>query len=309
MTEAITLQDWQLSTAGPGQVSQGLDDIGQSIILAVTTEKGSDPMRPLFGSDVSKYLDLPLPTAAANITRAIVDAVNLWEPRVVLTSVSHTFGGQNRIDFRIGWELPGVSISGEVDVSFGDFLTSVSSPTSPALTSFINPTIVPSLVKSVNWQFATDGPGRIVQGIRDIGQSILFAVSTMKGTDPLRPSFGCDLFDYIDQPLPVAAPNMARAIREAVNLWEPRVTLTGVRYTLQDERGEKKRYPAGIRFEIGWRLKGGDLAGQTDVFLGFNDLYLNDLLNPPVVSTVYFILATENDDPIVTEVGEFEILI
>lgn len=308
MTETPTTQDWQLSTAGPGQVAQGLDDIAQSIILIVTTEKGSDPMRPTFGSEAFKYIDRPLPIAAANITREIVDAVNLWEPRVVLTNVSYTIGAVNRLDFRIGWQLVGGDVSGEVNVKFGNFLTATSTATSGALTTFINPTITPVLVKSLNWQFATDGPGRIVQGIRDIGQSILFIASTLKGTDPLRPTFGCDLFDWIDQPLPVAAPNMARAILEAVNLWEPRVTVLAVRYKLQDERGEQKRYPAGVRFEIGWRLKGGDLAGQTDVFLGFNDDYLNDLLNPPVVTSVYFILATENLDPILTESG-LEILL
>lgn len=308
MIQTPTLQDWQLSTAGLGLISQGLDDIGQAITLIVTTEKGTDPLRPMFGCDVSKYIDQPLPIAAANMTRAIVDAVGFWEPRVVLTDVFHTFQGQNTINFKIGWQLVGGGTTGSVNVSFGDFINAVSTTTTTALTTFINPTITPVLVKSQNWQFSTEGVGRIVQGIRDIGQSILFIASTMKGTDPLRPMFGCDLFDFIDQPLPTAGPSMARAIREAVNLWEPRVKLSSVKYSLQDERGEKKRYPAGIRFEIGWRLRGGSLSGQTNVFLGYNDDYLNDLLNPPVVSSVFFILATENLDPILTE-GEIEILL
>lgn len=306
--ETIISQDWQLSTAGPGQVAQGLDDIAQAIILIVTTEKGSDPMRPDFGADVLPYVDRPRPIAAANITRAIVDAVNLWEPRVVLTAVDHTFGGQNRINFRIAWQLAGGNVDGVVEVAFGDSLAISSTATNPTLTTFINPTIAPTLVKSLNWQLALDGPGRIVQAVQDIGQSILLAVSTMKGSDPLRPDFGCDLFDYIDNPLAVAGPNMARAIRESVTLWEPRVVLSGVKYTLQDDHGETKRFPAGIRFQIGWRLHGGDLVGQTDVFLGFNDDYLNNLLNPPVIANVFFILATENLDPILTE-GDDEILI
>lgn len=173
---------------------------------------------------------------------------------------------------------------------------------------FINPIIEPAQIKSLNWQLALDGPGRIVQGLQDIGQSVLLIVSTMKGSDPMRPTFGCDIFDHIDKPVTAAGPNMARAIVDAVNLWEPRITLTGVKYRLQDEHGEEKKFPAGIRFDIGWRLTGGVILGQTTVFLGVYDEYLNGVLNPPIVTPVFYILATENLDPILTGDGN-EILL
>lgn len=308
MTTTPTAQNWQLSTAGPGYVVEGVDDIAQSIILILTTEKGSDPMRPSFGADISRHVDRPLPLAAANIKREIISAVNLWEPRIVLKSVRHKVAAENRLDFLVGWQLVGGETSGEVSVTFGDFAPATSSTPSSALTTFINPTITPVLIKSLNWQLDITGPGRVVQGLKDIGQSILLIASTMKGTDPLRPTFGCGLFDWIDRPVNVAAVNMAREIRDAVNLWEPRVKVLSVKYKLQDERGEQKRFPAGVRFEIGWRLRGGDVKGQTELLLGIYDEYLNDVLNGPLVQNIYFILATENLDPILTE-AEFEILL
>lgn len=300
----MTSQDWQLSTAGPGLISEGGDDIAQCLVLILTTEKGSDPLCPSFGCDAWQYVDRPLPVAVTSMTRAIIDAVNLWEPRVVLKSVNHSFPDESRINFRVGWQLVDGETSGEVTVVFGASLPLESSESTSALATFINPTISPVLVKSQNWQLSLEGQGRIVQGLRDIGQSILLITSTMKGSDPLRPTFGCDLFDFIDQPLPVAGPAMASAIRDAVNLWEPRVTVLAVRYSRQDEHGEKKTFPAGLRFEIGWRLRGGTVTGQTGVILGTIDDYLNDVLNPvPGVPAIVFILATENLEPITTEDG------
>lgn len=152
-----------------------------------------------------------------------------------------------------------------------------------------------------NWQLSTVGPGYVAQGVQDIGQCILFAVSTQKGSDPLRPQFGCDIFDFIDRPLPVAGPSMVRAIIDAVNLWEPRIELKGVQYSYEDDNREQKNFPTGIRFEIGWKLIGGDVYGQTNLFVGTGD-------NVGPVPLSFYILATENNDSILTEDG-FEIRI
>ena len=78
----ITYVDWQCKLNGIGGVAEGVEDINQCIAIILQTQKGSDPHRPTFGSDIIKYVDYPINIAKANIIRETIDAINLWETRV-----------------------------------------------------------------------------------------------------------------------------------------------------------------------------------------------------------------------------------
>ena len=69
----IKATNWQLSDVMIGQVVEGINDIRQCIGIILTTTKGSDPMRPLFGSDIWRFVDSPINTAVANISAEIID--------------------------------------------------------------------------------------------------------------------------------------------------------------------------------------------------------------------------------------------
>ena len=84
----ITYVDWQLKLNEIGSVSEGIEDINQCIAIILSTQKGSVPHRPTFGSDILKYVDYPINSAKANIIRETVDAITLWETRVNVDSVS-----------------------------------------------------------------------------------------------------------------------------------------------------------------------------------------------------------------------------
>jgi phage baseplate assembly protein W len=58
----IVSTNWQLSNITIGTVAEGIDDIRQCIGIILTTTKGSDPFRPLFGSDIWQYIDTPINT-------------------------------------------------------------------------------------------------------------------------------------------------------------------------------------------------------------------------------------------------------
>jgi uncharacterized protein len=83
---------------------------------------------------------------------------------------------------------------------------------------------------SADWSLALDSStaseasdsriGQVVQGIADINQCIAIVPSTPKGSDPLRPTFVCDLWRWIDAPVTVA-PNLVREIVEAITKLEP----------------------------------------------------------------------------------------
>ncbi|MDL2289966.1 GPW/gp25 family protein [Paludibacteraceae bacterium OttesenSCG-928-F17] len=75
---------WQLYIKDPSQIVEGKEDIAQSIYLILATVKGSDPLRPLFGSDLYKYIDKPLAENKPMIVYAATDAIEKWEKRVKL---------------------------------------------------------------------------------------------------------------------------------------------------------------------------------------------------------------------------------
>lgn len=79
-----------------------------------------------------------------------------------------------------------------------------------------------------HWQIAPNIENQVVQGIDDIHQCIVHILSTMKGTDVLRPEFGSDHFQYIDQPEDIAIPNIVREVTLALQRWEKRINVDSV---------------------------------------------------------------------------------
>lgn len=84
----ITSADWSLELGTIGGVVQGIADIDQCIGIILTTPQGSDPLRPTFGANVWQYLDNPISVAIPSIVREISSSIAMWEPQVVLQSVS-----------------------------------------------------------------------------------------------------------------------------------------------------------------------------------------------------------------------------
>lgn len=96
--DAIPFQHWSLKVGrmdadtrayGPhlGEIVSGVDDLHQSISNLVLTPRGAVPTEPEMGCDLIPYIDRKPDTAIPNITRAIWDAITMWEPRIVLQDV------------------------------------------------------------------------------------------------------------------------------------------------------------------------------------------------------------------------------
>lgn len=84
----IKTQDWSLSITEAGAVVQDLADIEQCIFLIVTTAKGSDPLRPEFGTNIFKYLDKPVSVVRPNLVREVFDGLRSWETRIEVIAVT-----------------------------------------------------------------------------------------------------------------------------------------------------------------------------------------------------------------------------
>ncbi len=72
-----------------GQIVKDVAAINQSIFLILTTSRGTDPMRPLFGSTIYQYLGTPTNIAIAGIKASIVEALSVWEKRIQVVRVTH----------------------------------------------------------------------------------------------------------------------------------------------------------------------------------------------------------------------------
>jgi len=100
----IKATNWQLSNVTIGQVVEGIDDIRQCIGIILTNTKGSDPLRPLFGSDIWRFIDNPVNTAVANISAEIIDCIGKWEQRIIIKELTYNIAG-SKIDFELTAEL------------------------------------------------------------------------------------------------------------------------------------------------------------------------------------------------------------
>lgn len=115
--DEIIYVDWQIKLNEIGSVAEGIEDINQCIAIILSTQKGSVPHRPTFGSDILKYVDYPVNSAKANIVREIIDAINEWETRVDVETVTVEINEIN-INIKIQWKLKeDVSTTSTAEVS------------------------------------------------------------------------------------------------------------------------------------------------------------------------------------------------
>lgn len=87
---------------------------------------------------------------------------------------------------------------------------------------------------TTHWQLSpNDSNQSVVQGVEDIHLCIENILNTQKGTDILRPEFGSDHINYIDQPFDIALPNFVREITTALQKWEKRIEVDEVKVSGQ----------------------------------------------------------------------------
>jgi uncharacterized protein len=118
--------DWSLSRTGFGQIVQGANDISECILNCISNQKGSDPFRPDFGSDIWSWISAPITVAGPNMILAITQSVGRWEPRVKLQTVTYTYQEQYETPgvpagyiFKIGWQLVGGGVTGQTELLLG----------------------------------------------------------------------------------------------------------------------------------------------------------------------------------------------
>lgn len=88
---------------------------------------------------------------------------------------------------------------------------------------------------SAHWQPHASGSGFLTE-VDDVSQCISNILSTPKGSSPLKPDFGSDVYLYVDYPVNQARPHIVRESVDAIRQWETRCTVTRVNVSA-DESG------------------------------------------------------------------------
>lgn len=109
-------------------------------------------------------------------------------------------------------------------------------------------------VISSNWSLSLTNQDEIVQGIDDIRQCVYIILTTVKGSDPLRPDFGCGIHTKIDLPVTQLATEGKKDILEALQTYEPRITVTNIKATVE---------LSTVTFDVVWKLVNSTAAENT----------------------------------------------
>lgn len=110
----------------------------------------------------------------------------------------------------------------------------------------------------VDWQCKLNQIGSVVEGAEDINQCIAIILMTRKGSLPHRPTFGSEIYKYIDYPINEAIPNITRETTDSIRLWETRIDLNLVSVEINESQ---------IIVKVEWTLKESKTKGKTIVNL------------------------------------------
>lgn len=103
-------------------------------------------------------------------------------------------------------------------------------------------------ITAAHWQPALGTSDEVVEGLRDIDQSIRIILTTPKGSDAHRPEFGSDLHLYIDWPHDRVTPYLVRETIEAIRRWETRVLVVQVQVQIDVSH---------LTLKVLWRMADG----------------------------------------------------
>jgi phage baseplate assembly protein W len=101
------------------------------------------------------------------------------------------------------------------------------------------------------WKFpvsvdATTGRFLLTEGEEDIAEAIRIILMTSKGERVMRPGFGCRLRDFAFGTMDATSLRLIEAdVREAVTIWEPRVTDVEVKAAANDGQRNKRERLTG----------------------------------------------------------------
>ncbi len=110
----------------------------------------------------------------------------------------------------------------------------------------------------VDWQYKLNDIGSVAEGVDDINQCIAVILTTRKGSVPHRPTFGSEIYKYVDYPVNEVIPNIIREATDAITQWETRIKIKSINAAIQESK---------ITIKVEWTLIQGNAVRTTTVTL------------------------------------------
>lgn len=110
----------------------------------------------------------------------------------------------------------------------------------------------------IDWQYKLNDIGSVSEGVDDINQCIAIILTTRKGSVPHRPTFGSDIYKYVDYPVNEAIPNIIREATDSITEWETRIKVNSITAVIDENQ---------ITIKVEWTLKESNTKGTTTVTL------------------------------------------
>lgn len=95
-----------------------IDDINQSLHIILNTQKGEDILRPEFGCDLLEHLDKPIDEAKIAIAIEIIEAIEIYEPRVKLLQVVVELN-ESTVFISLNWTIKGDKENNNTQLIYG----------------------------------------------------------------------------------------------------------------------------------------------------------------------------------------------
>jgi len=110
---------WSQKVGSIGEIVIDENDIHQAIRIILLTRRGQDIHRPDFASNLSDYLDYPIPSARPHVIRESYQAIRRWEPRVVLDNILVRYEEISQLTLTAEWRLKdNLNFSARTDIIF-----------------------------------------------------------------------------------------------------------------------------------------------------------------------------------------------
>jgi phage baseplate assembly protein W len=128
---------WGISTIGYGVIVEGLAAIRQRIDISIRTTRGTDPLRPEFGTFVFKYTDQPINIAVPNVKKEILDALEIWMPEIKVLKIVALFERDLSAPlFQITYSIIDETITDKIDFDLINSVTTTDSVNELVLQAF-----------------------------------------------------------------------------------------------------------------------------------------------------------------------------
>ena len=113
---SVTNPVWTISISEAYALVQGIDAVKQSIQILLETEKGSQPLMPDFGINLSSFLGKPITAALSDLFTDIRFQIEKYEKRAKVRNITQQANADGSYTVNVFWEYNQITQSNTITI-------------------------------------------------------------------------------------------------------------------------------------------------------------------------------------------------